>query len=149
MPNRSNWHCDNSCTPRCECNAGYVRNFLGSCIEETECPNPFCPVNEEVSTCYNYCEDLTCDTYNSNLYCPPVAADKCTSRCKCKAGYVRNSEVSKKSLENSKKENNYYRVIAYYQQPVQILGVATMPAGPRAAVQLVNQRVLNQISKPA
>ena len=37
----------------------------------------------------------------------------------------------------------------YYQQPVQIHGVATMPAGPRAAVQLVNQRVLNQISKPA
>ena len=106
MPNRSNWHCDNSCTPRCECNAGYVRNFLGSCIEETECPNPFCPVNEEVSTCYNYCEDLTCDTYNSNLYCPPVAADKCTSRCKCKAGYVRNSDVSKRSIKNYKMLKN-------------------------------------------
>jgi len=66
MPSRSNWNCDNSCTPRCECDTGYVRDHLGNCVLETTCTNPFCPVNEEIS--------------------------ECKTRCKCKDGYVRNSE---------------------------------------------------------
>ena len=92
MPTRSNWNCDNSCTPRCECNDGFVRDFLGNCVPETACTNPFCPVNEEIDTCYNECEDVTCDNYNLNISCPVIPASECKTRCKCKSGYVRNSE---------------------------------------------------------
>nr|CAB3267843.1 zonadhesin [Phallusia mammillata] len=76
------------CTRRCACRTGYVRNSKNVCIPLSKCPKKCnSALNERFRACAAPC-DATC----KNLLKPCSLLKKCTARCACSPGYVRNDK---------------------------------------------------------
>ena len=78
------------CETGCLCLEDYVKldsSFDSECVNQTECPIPECPVNEEFSRCGNNCYS-SCDDPN------PSCSDDCSAGCNCKEGFVKPSSES-------------------------------------------------------
>ncbi|RWS23625.1 scavenger receptor cysteine-rich protein-like protein [Leptotrombidium deliense] len=93
--------CTYQCVPGCQCTNGLVRHPNGNCVDPRECPvksgvlSKFrrleteigCKENEEYTHCGTACPD-TCQNYKNKHR---ICTYECVIGCKCKDGYVRNS----------------------------------------------------------
>lgn len=78
------------CVRGCFCHDGFVHEFdayNSSCVNETTCPDPECPVNEAFSRCGPNCY-RDCDNEN------PVCDDNCAAGCNCAEGFIKPSAGS-------------------------------------------------------
>lgn len=72
------------CTERCYCKKGFSRDVDGVCVPKESCA---CGENEVFDA--TGCPDHTCEDYLDTLPCAPFAIKPA---CRCKTGFVRNSQ---------------------------------------------------------